>query len=66
VRTKDLGWSVGTIYDPRELPRVSTTGPGIGWGVTVLFIPTVNVHLRSREQVSETRRLRDPAPGEGE
>jgi hypothetical protein len=27
---------VGTIYDPRELPGVSTAGPGIGWGVTVL------------------------------
>jgi hypothetical protein len=34
VRTKDSCWSVGTIYDPRELPGVSTAGPGIGWGVT--------------------------------
>jgi hypothetical protein len=34
VRTKDLCWSVGTIYDPRELPGVSTAGPGIGRGVT--------------------------------
>jgi hypothetical protein len=34
VRTKDSCWSVGTIYDPRELPRVSTAGPGIGRGVT--------------------------------
>jgi hypothetical protein len=34
VRTKDLCWSVGTIYDPRELPGVSATGPGIGRGVT--------------------------------
>jgi hypothetical protein len=25
---------VGTIYDPRELPGVSTVGPGIGRGVT--------------------------------
>jgi hypothetical protein len=25
---------VGTIYDPRELPGVSTIGPGIGRGVT--------------------------------
>jgi hypothetical protein len=25
---------VDNIYDPRELPGVSTTGPGIGWGVT--------------------------------
>jgi hypothetical protein len=34
VRTKDSCWSVGTLYDPRELPGVSTTGPGIGRGVT--------------------------------
>jgi hypothetical protein len=34
VRTKDSCWSVGTIYDPRELPGVSTVGPGIGQGVT--------------------------------
>jgi hypothetical protein len=32
----------------------------------VLFIPTVDVHLRSGEHVSETLHLRDPAPGEGE
>jgi hypothetical protein len=35
VRTKDSCWYVGTIYDPRELPGVSTAGPGIGWGVTI-------------------------------
>jgi hypothetical protein len=34
VCTKDPCWSVGTIYGPRELPGVSTVGPGIGWGVT--------------------------------
>jgi hypothetical protein len=34
VRTKDSCWSVGTIYDPRELPGVSTAGPRIGRGVT--------------------------------
>jgi hypothetical protein len=34
VRTKDSCWSVGTIYDPRELSGVSTVGPGIGRGVT--------------------------------
>ena len=26
---------MGTIYDPRELPGVSTAGPGIGRGVTI-------------------------------
>jgi hypothetical protein len=35
VRTKDSCWSVGTIYDPRELPGVSTADPGIGRGVTL-------------------------------
>jgi hypothetical protein len=34
VRTKDSCWSMETIYDPRELPGVSTTGTEIGWGVT--------------------------------
>ena len=34
MRTKDLCWSVGTIYDPRELPGESSTGLGIGRGVT--------------------------------
>jgi hypothetical protein len=34
VRTKDLCWSMGMIYDPRELPGVSTAGLGIGRGVT--------------------------------
>jgi hypothetical protein len=34
LRTKDSCWSVGTIYDPRELRGVSTGGPGIGRGVT--------------------------------
>jgi hypothetical protein len=34
MRTKDFCSCVGTIYDPRELSEVSTTGPGIGWGVT--------------------------------
>jgi hypothetical protein len=35
VCTKDPGWSVGTIYDTRELPGVSTAGPRIGRGVTI-------------------------------
>jgi hypothetical protein len=34
VHTKDSCWSVGTIYDLRELLGVSTVGPGIGRGVT--------------------------------
>jgi hypothetical protein len=34
VRTKDLCWSIGTIYDPRELTGVSTASPGIEQSVT--------------------------------
>jgi hypothetical protein len=34
VHTKDSCWSVGTIYDPRELLGVSTADLGIGRGVT--------------------------------
>jgi hypothetical protein len=29
VRTKDSCWSVGTIYDFRELTEVSTADPGV-------------------------------------
>jgi hypothetical protein len=29
VHTKDSCWSVGTIYDPSDLPGVSTAGPGL-------------------------------------
>jgi hypothetical protein len=35
VHIKDSCWSMGTIYDPRKLPGVSTSGLGIGRGVTV-------------------------------
>jgi hypothetical protein len=52
VRTKDSCWSVGTIYDPRELPGVSTTGPGIGRGVTQVAIPA-----NPRERHQETHIL---------
>jgi hypothetical protein len=29
ARTKDPCWSMGTIYDPRKLPEVSTVRPGV-------------------------------------
>jgi hypothetical protein len=29
VRTKNLSWSVGMIYGPSVLPRVSTDGLGV-------------------------------------
>jgi hypothetical protein len=43
VRTKESCWSVGTIYDPRELPGVSIAGPGIGRGVTIMSSSKLNL-----------------------
>jgi hypothetical protein len=51
VRTKDLCWSVGTIYDPRELPGVSTAGPGIGRGVTQSQLYPVQMLILDRKSV---------------
>jgi hypothetical protein len=45
VRTKDLCWFVGTIYDPRELPGVSTAGPGIRRGVTLELLVLGQLYL---------------------
>jgi hypothetical protein len=45
VRIKDSCWSVGTIYDPSELPGVSTAGSGIGRGVTRYSVGTIYVIL---------------------
>jgi hypothetical protein len=43
VSTKDLCWSVGTIYDPRELPGVSNTSPGVDGVLQVVSEPTLAV-----------------------
>jgi hypothetical protein len=43
VRTKDSCWSVGTIYDPRELPGVSIAGPGVDRVLQVVSEPTLFV-----------------------
>jgi hypothetical protein len=47
VCTKDSCWSVGTIYDPRELPVVSIVGPGIGQGITLARATTNLVSARA-------------------
>jgi hypothetical protein len=39
VRTKDLCWSVGTIYDTRELTEVSTAGPRVDRVLQVVSEP---------------------------
>jgi hypothetical protein len=43
VRTKDLCWSMGTIYDPSELPGVSTVGLGLDEVLQVVSEPTLAV-----------------------
>jgi hypothetical protein len=43
VCIKDLCWFMGTIYDPRELPGVSTTGPGVDGVLQVVSKPTLAV-----------------------
>jgi hypothetical protein len=43
VCTKDSCWSMGTIYDPRELPGVSTIGPGLDGMLQVVSEPTLAV-----------------------
>jgi hypothetical protein len=43
VCTKGSCWSVGTIYDPRELPRVSTSGPRVDEVLQLVSEPTLAV-----------------------
>jgi hypothetical protein len=43
VHIKDSRWSVGTIYDPRELPGVSTNGHGVDGVLQVVSEPTLAV-----------------------
>jgi hypothetical protein len=43
LRTKGSCWSVGTIYDPRELPRVSIASPRVDEVLQVVSEPTLKV-----------------------
>jgi hypothetical protein len=43
VRTKGSYWSVGTIYDPRELPEVSTAAPRLDGVLQGVSEPTLAV-----------------------
>jgi hypothetical protein len=43
VRTKDLCWSLGTVYYPRELPGLSTVGPGLDGMLQVVSEPTLEI-----------------------
>jgi hypothetical protein len=40
---KNSCWSVGTIYDLRELPGVSTVGPGVDGVLQMVSEPTLAV-----------------------
>jgi hypothetical protein len=50
VCTKDPCWSVGTIYDPRELSEVSTAGLRIGRGVTGYILVHINTRSNSHHR----------------
>jgi hypothetical protein len=43
VHTKDLCWSLGTVYDLRGLPGVSTDGPGVDGVLQMVSEPTLAV-----------------------
>ena len=43
MRTKDSCWSVGKIYDPRELPERSTAGLGVDEVLQVVSEPTLAI-----------------------
>jgi hypothetical protein len=43
VCTKDSCWSVGTIYDPKKLPEVSTAGPRVEGVLQVVSEPILVV-----------------------
>jgi hypothetical protein len=43
VCIKDPCWSVWTIIDPRELPRVSTASPGLDGVLQVVSEPTLAI-----------------------
>jgi hypothetical protein len=52
VRTKDSCWSVETIYDPIELPGVSTASPGIGRGVTLTMLFSLGLPSPTGETIT--------------
>jgi hypothetical protein len=55
VRRKDLGWSIGLVYNPRELPGVMTARPGVAEVLQMVSEPIVTV---SQARMSQLRRIR--------
>jgi hypothetical protein len=43
MHTKDLCWSVGTIYDPRGLPGVNSASPKVDEVLQMVSEPTLTV-----------------------
>jgi hypothetical protein len=43
VHTKDSCWSMGTIYDPRELSGVTNVGPRVDGVLQVVSEPTLTL-----------------------
>jgi hypothetical protein len=54
MHRKEYGWSVGLVYDPRELSRVATTRPGVA-GVLQMVSELTLVVLRTR--MDQLRRI---------
>jgi hypothetical protein len=55
VCIKEYGWSVGLVYDPKELPGVTTARPGVAGVLQMVSEPTLMV---SRERTGQLRRIR--------
>jgi hypothetical protein len=54
VCRKDYGWSVGLVYDPSELPGVTTARPGVAGVLQMVSEPTLTV---SRARTGQLRRI---------
>jgi hypothetical protein len=50
VRTKDLCWFLGIIYDPKELPGVSTTVLRVDGVLQCLVVKDTNVVRYSQRE----------------
>jgi hypothetical protein len=55
VHRKDYGWFMGLVYDPRGLPGVMTTRPGVTRVLRMVSEPTLAV---SQARTGQLRRIR--------
>jgi hypothetical protein len=54
VCKKDYGWSVGLVYDPRELSGVTTAKPGVVGVLQMVSEPTLTVSRAYRSVEKDT------------